>query len=290
MIRAPLLLALIIGTLLPGMSAPAAGRETPADNAPEPRAVSPGSIRARTTISIITECTPAGREAPLPTAEKPVYVMTHSGGRHDYGRPIAGQQPPAAGALLAALNAALATAHYLPASPQHPPTLIIFLNWGIHASPEYGQQDPGLHNLLDRAALVGGFKFAQQLKSVLEQTDMAAASTPTQPWGLQQPGMNPVTPSVLWQGFSPLESFRNRSLLNERLLAQISQDCYYVVVSAFDYDALARGQRRLLWRTKLTAPTQSASMTNAVFALVRTGARDYGRDMKGPELVSVGGK
>jgi len=31
-----------------------------------------------------------------------------------------------------------------------------------------------------------------------------------------------------------------------------SASSFFVVASAYDYDALAKGQRRLLWRTKMT--------------------------------------
>ncbi len=259
---------------------PAGGADTPAR----------GLLRRGNTLTVITECTPAGGEVQPATAEHPVYVLVHPAGRHDYGRPVAGEDAPPAADLQRDLDAALASAHYLPADQRHPPALLLFLNWGIHASPGYAAQDPDYGNLLDRAALVAGRAFARELARVLEQDDMSGASHSKRPWGFQQKGMTPVTPAVLFQGFSPLESFRRRSTLNERLLTQISQDCYYVIVSAFDYTALARGDRRLLWRTKLTTQTIGSTMTAALPALIQAGTRHFGRPMAAPELLTVGGK
>ena len=250
----------------------------------------PGSLRPGSTLTVITECTGAGRGAQLPTANHPAYVLVHSAGRHDYGRAVAGEDAPPAAELERDLEAALASDHYLAADQQHPPSLVIFLNWGIHANPAYDVQDPDYGNLLDRAALVAGRNFAVELARVLEQDDLSAASLSKRPWGFQQPGMRPVTPAILFQGFSPLESFRRRSPLNERLLTQISQDCYYVIVSAFDYAALARGDRRLLWRTKLTTQTVGTAMPAAIPALISAGPGHFGRAMTGPDLIAAGTK
>ncbi len=280
--RAVYLLGLMFGITMPAGAAPAGG---PNGSTTAPR----DAIRPGTTISVITECTEAGGRIPVPTAEHPVYVITHSGGRHDYGRPVAGGETLADATVQTDLAAAATAGNYLTARG-HRPSLVLFVNWGIHANPEYAESDPGYHNILDRAVLVGGQKFAHELAVVLERTDMAAESTPKQAWGFQQPGMNPVTPAVLWQGLSPLETFRNRSPLNARLLDQIGQDCYYVIVSAFDYDALSRGTNLLLWRTKLTVPSQGAALATAVPALIRIGGGYYGRDMPGPKLIAMGAK
>jgi hypothetical protein len=83
-----------------------------------------------------------------------------------------------------------------------------------------------------------------------------------------------------------METFRKRDPLTRRLLEQIANDCYYVVVSALDYGALAKGERRLLWRTKLSASAQGASMTDAIPALIGAGTGFYGRDMALPEFIS----
>ncbi len=199
---------------------------------------------------------------------------------------MAGQEAPPEASLQEQLDAALAADHYLIATTEHPASLLLILSWGLHANLDDATEDRGYINVLDRTALVGGKKFAEELKAALKSDNLSAAATPTQPWGAQLPGMRMPRASSMFQDFSPLEVFRKRDLLTRRLLEQISNDCYYVVVSALDYAALARGERRLLWRTKLSASAQGASMAGTISALIKAGTGRFGRDMSGPELCS----
>ena len=95
-----------------------------------------------------------------------------------------------------------------------------------------------------------------------------------------------MSAASLFQHDSPIEAFRRRDLKTEYLLRQIADDCYYVVVSAFDYSSVARGKQQLLWRTKLTATARGASMATAIPALIASGAGYFGREMNEPELFS----
>jgi hypothetical protein len=244
------------------------------------------SGRSVVTVAAITELTDAGRKVAPPAPDQPVYVVTHAGGRHDFGRSVAGQDAPTEAVLQQQLDAALAADHYLASTADHPPTVLLIFNWGVHANLDDAIQDPGYANVLDRAALVGGRKFTADLTAALKEDELSVAATSTRPWGAQLPGMRPTRASILSQGFSPMESFRRRDLLTRRLLEQISNDCYYVVVSALDYSALAKGERRLLWRTKLSATAQGASLARTIPALIKAGTGRFGRDMSGPELVS----
>ncbi len=239
------------------------------------------------TVAAITECTDAARQVPPPTPDQPVYVVTHAGGRHDFGRPVAGPEAPTDAVLQQQLDAALAADHYLAATADHPPSVLLILTWGLHANLDDAIEDPRHSNVLDRAALVGGIKFAADFTAALKANDMSVAATSNQLFGAQLPGMKPTRASSLFQGFSPMEAFRRRDLLTRRLLDQISYDCYYVVVSALDYAALAKGERRWLWRTKLSASAQGASLARTIPALIKAGTGRFGRDMAGPELVSV---
>lgn len=267
MMRSLLRSALLLLPALSAMAAPAAAAE-----------------RGRV-IAVITECTDAGRRVAPPTAGEPAYFVAQSNGQHDFGQPLAGEPTLAAGTVQPQLEAALAADHYLPAPAGRAPALLVIFSWGLHANVGSDLEDPGYGNLLDRAALVAGQKFAAELRSVLNQFDLSVAATSQRPWGAQLPGMRPTTPAILQDGFSPLESFRRRDLLTARLLEQISDDCYYVIVTAYDYAALARGERRLLWRTKLSTRAQGTALPDAVAALLRQGSGCFGRDMAKPELL-----
>jgi len=237
------------------------------------------------TVAVITESNGDGRNLPAPTADRPAFFLAQSGGQHDFGELVAGEGKLAAAAVEAPLLAALADGHYLPAPAGRAPGLLVVYSWGLHAAVAPDLEDPGYGNLLDRAALVAGLKFAAELKDVLDQNDFSVAATSQRPWGAQMPGMRPTTPMVLLDGLSPLEAFRRRDPLTRQLLEQISDDCYYVIVAAYDYAALARGERRLLWRTKLSMRAQGTSLDAAVPALLARGAGFFGRAMAGPELL-----
>lgn len=282
-----------------GMVSTAAGEITAAAGAPDrqPPAsrdssalseVRPGNSAADS--SVITESTEDGRQVAAPTAERPVYVVTHSGGQHDFGQVPAGERAPAAETLDQLLGLALGRQHCLRADSSHPPSLLIVFSWGVHCSPGDDFEDPGYRNLLDRAALVGGRKFAAELQKVLEQNETLAAATSAQPFGAQMSGMRPMSAASLFQSQSPIEAFRRRDLKTDHLLRLIADDCYYVVVSAFDYSSVARGKQQLLWRTKLTTTARGASMADAIPALLAGGAGYLGREMNEPELFSSRGR
>jgi hypothetical protein len=236
--------------------------------------------------TVITESTLGGRQIAAPTADRPAYVVTHSGGQHDFGQVPAGEKTPSAETLEQLVEQALGRLHYLRADASHPPSLLIVFSWGVHCSPGDDFEDPGYRNLLDRAALVGGRRFADELKKILEQNETLAAATSMEPFGAQMPGMRPMSAASLFQHDSPIEAFRRRDLKTEYLLRQIADDCYYVVVTAFDYSSVASGKQQLLWRTKLTATARGASMATAIPALIANGAGYLGREMNEPELFS----
>jgi hypothetical protein len=228
--------------------------------------------------TVITESTEVGRQIAVPTAEHPAYVLIHSGGRHDFGSAIAAKDALAPETVEQRIESALAGVHYLRADPGHPASLLIVVNWGIHAAvgDSGDATDAGYGNLLDRAALAGGSAFASDLKKVLLVNERTQASTPNAQWGV--PGMSPV--ANLFQSAQPLEVFRRRDQQTENLLVQISNDCYYVVISAFDSATTAQGKRQLLWRTKLTAAAPGLSMADAIPSLIAKGGAYFGRNMK----------
>lgn len=110
------------------------------------------------------------------------------------------------------------------------------------------------------------------------------------PFGAQLPGMRPINAASLFQSHSPLETFRRRDLKTENLMDQITNDCYYVVISAFDFASVTHGKQQLLWRTKLTTLARGVSMATAAPALITNGAGYLGRDMSEPEFFSIRGR
>ncbi len=234
----------------------------------------------------ITESTDVGRQIAAPTADRPAYVVIHSGGRHDFGSAIAAKMAPAPETIDHQVESTLAGMHYLRADASHAPSLFIVFSWGIHGVSGESYLDPDYRNVLDRAALVGGNGFAGELKKVLNQTKAFADATPEGRWGPQQAGMKPTNAASFFQSANPFEIFRRRDQRTENLLVQLSNDCYYVVISAFDYSTMGQGKSQLLWRTKLTAAAPGISMADAIPSLIANGGGYFGRSMTEAEFFS----
>ena len=224
--------------------------------------------------TVVTEMTDLGRKMPLTSADIPGYFVAQAAGYHLEGHGPAVEQPPPETVLANCLNQALAINHFLPASPGHPPTFLILYTWGVHNNLDKGSDDVvgafpdvGHKNLLGRAALVGGTKFAAELRTVLEQH-------------YRQSEVMTVA-AVL----DPLYLFVERDWKTKQLYEQSLADCYYVVASAYDYGAGARGERKLLWRSKMTVDARGVSMADTLPTLILNGGVYLGRDM--PEAATI---
>lgn len=224
-------------------------------------------------ISVVSEVTDEGKRIKAPTPESPTYYYATSIGYHHEGQGVSEEGKLSIAAVEKRVEAALGYSHYLPATEGHPPTLAIFYFWGVHSKLDKGDMETGegafrdvrYHNLLSRAALVGGEKFEKELAKALEQQALSGA-----------PAL-----SLL----DPVYRFTNRDDLTRNLMEQVLDDCYYVVISAYEGAALARGEKKLLWRTKMSTPAQGVSLAETTPALISSGRSFIGRPMEGPAIV-----
>jgi hypothetical protein len=224
-------------------------------------------------ISVITDMTPEGKKWPSPTAANPCYYYCHSSGYHREGQGASEDGSVSNENMIKWVQKALAAQNYLPGNKEHPATLILFFFWGVHSkldlnpseNGDNGFRDVGHHNLLSRAALVGGAGFAKELAKAIEQRDLSGGPT--------------------WSFLDPVYRFANRDTLTYNLMEQVFDDCYYVVISAFDAFAFAQGEKKLLWRTKMSTPAQSVSLAETASALVASGGPFLGREMLQASIV-----
>ena len=253
---------------------------SPAPSAPAPErsgfvaflySLLPKAFQTNPTIhmSVITEMTGEGRERPSPTPEHPAYYAAQTFAVPDQGE--ADSVPPAL--LRGSLAKALAQDHYLPAGPGHPPTQMLVFSWGTIS--EVSQLvDPKdeinvlghffpRENYLARLKLVGGENFVRQVVEAINQHQIY-----------------PIGPG-------PLKILAERDSLARQLLEQAMADSYFVVASAYDAESATRGQRRLLWQTKVTVNSQDLAMADALAALIRNGGPYFGREMGHAEILQV---
>jgi hypothetical protein len=126
-------------------------------------------------------------------------------------------------------------------------------------------------DVLQRAELIGGNKFAHELAQALDREA-----------SYEEGGGSPPSEDNI---SSPFNQWANA---NENLLAIVDESfssCYFVVASAYDYVAMKNGKRILLWRTKMTVNSTGISMTESLTPLIAAAAPYFGKDM--PEVATI---
>ena len=250
----------------------------------------------RLDITVITEMTEAGKKLPPVSPAKPAYFDLFSSGYHALGERTANERTVPEQELQGILTKSLAANGYLLAKPpEHAPSLVVLYTWGTHNLLVEGDADnPALspeaveRNMLDRAALVGGKKFAEELKGLFERTnDLATAShtPPSDPTGLV-PDVQPVIAPEQMAFMNPVNIFKHQSIKNEILVDQAASNVYYVVASAYDYESMKAKKPVLLWRTRMTVASDGVSQTQSLPTLVLAAAPYFGKDMPEPEIIS----
>jgi hypothetical protein len=231
--------------------------------------------------TVVTELTEDGKKLPPPSPDHPVYYVIDAAGYHAEGQGPEDDNPPTPAELTASLRRALAVNGYRPATPAQPPALLIVYFWGVHTNLDAGTDagpgfpDIGHKNLLSRAALVGGSKFAEELRQVLQRQDREDEVRVSLP---PEFGM-------MLANFGPLRLFTERDAKTRQLYEETRADCYYAVASAYDYAEAAQGRRKLLWRSKLTADAQSVAMRDTLPGLILNAGKYLGVDM--PEAATM---
>lgn len=240
-------------------------------------------------ITVISELSAAGKQRPVPTSEAPVYYLLHAGGYKPRGEAVSQEQFPAE-KVEAILERALTASNYLPAPPGVQPAIVVVYMWGPHniVDPENAlSPDRVIRNILDRAALAGGEKFATELERAIKASnDMAEASAPAlAPVGDGASFGAAAAFGAMAALADPVKRFRARSSKNDFLLTQASSNCYYLVASAYDYQSLGTPQRLLLWRTRMTVSADGVSQLEAIPVMISSSAPYIGRDM--PETAII---
>jgi hypothetical protein len=212
-------------------------------------------------MTVITEMTALGKKRPLATPARPAYYAATIGPPREEGQPDGNTHPLSPDVVQAGMQHALAINGFLPADSSHRPSLVVIFVWGTYNRIPINHVDPGNKNVVARALLVGGEKFAGEFQQAIERDQaMMEAGTPLGP-------------------NSFFRQFRRRDAKTEQLVNQARGEIYFIVASAFDYAAMTRNERQLLWRSRLTVDTRGVSMSDTLPELMASGAPFLGRDM-----------
>ncbi|HWA25166.1 MAG TPA: hypothetical protein VG734_05775 [Lacunisphaera sp.] len=313
------ILAALLACLQP---APAAGGAEPAAAPSTGRgngfkfSLLPKSLQRRPALDfhVITELTDAGRKVAPPSAAAPAYYIAQPGQFTQMGtNTSAGERPPDLAQLTRAMEKALANGGYLKAAPGTPlPSIAVVFNYGSFARfslQMYDMADDQLlaeaipdstpmvrtderstdallkivlqdkaarEDVLQRATLVGGEKFTRELARVFkEEAEIRLGNQ-----ALSELGFSEIDAA------GPFHRFFDGNSNLMMLVEDSFNDCYFVIASAFDYVAMKKGQRVLLWRTKMTVSASGVSMTESLPALVVSAGPYLGKDMADAITVS----
>jgi hypothetical protein len=199
---------------------------------------------------------PATAPAP-PTALTPTFYLEHAGGFVEVGMdPVANDPPPPPAVVLDEVHQALTAQHYLPAAPGHPASLVLIYSWGVMREQDF----PGRELAGQRARLM---LVAPKKQAADVFQDVADNS---EEWGFHFPIIDPM---------------------KNRLLSMISDDRYFVVISAYDCASVARNHPRLVWRVRMSTWANGASMADSFPTLLRGGAPYIGRNFDAAQFLSI---
>lgn len=241
----------------------------------------------RVDFNVITEMTDAGRLAPRPSVESPLHYALQFSETSDLGsEPDGGSRRPELEFVSQALERALAERGLLPGDPPaNPATVFLACHWGqytlLHDDPEFDSANRvrKRRELLDRAALIGGERFAIEFAEVLEKSDRyteAMAAFVNTNSGFP-PILGDMTPGTDFM--NPLEMFMRRDLKTRHLVEESIRPCYFVIVSAYDFQSAIRNRRVLLWRTKMTVSAEGLSMQETLVPLIANTGAYLGTEM-----------
>ncbi|HVS52283.1 MAG TPA: hypothetical protein VHD62_08000 [Opitutaceae bacterium] len=293
-----------LATLL-GAALFAAGPAAPKSKAEWNFELTPRAFQSNPTLdmTVITEFTDAGRKLPAVTRQAPAYFVFHSAGYHAVGGSTK-TQPMSGDDVQRVLQRSLAANGFFPAGDGHAPTLVIVYMWGPHTfnfdqAADAGSDGTGANatlppaaafkNIFDRAALVGGEKFAAELAEVVAKRN-AASWVPVHALGTGTESDSAdlgAAASVAEANavMDPVKLFAQRSTKTQLLVQQAAGDCYYVVASAYDYRSTATKQKQLLWRTRMTVNLDGVAQRDALPTLIASAAPYFGREMAEAEVL-----
>ncbi len=241
-------------------------------------------------ITVMTEMTEAGKKLPPASSSSPAYYTAICTGYLTIGHAPAGETKPPTEQLDAILHRSLSSAGYLDAEQaKQPPTLAIFYSWGSHSTLIDDAENPTVSNeakvdnLVSRALLVGGVKFTHQFVEALEAATIMKQSSDA---GSRVPGGQAIMSDEAFEFANPVNVFRRQSPTNEFLVDQANSDIYFIVASAYDYQAIAQKKRVLLWRTRMTVSAQGVNMTQSLPALILSAGPYFGKDMPEPAALN----
>jgi len=214
-------------------------------------------------VIAVTDATPIGALRRAVTPANPAYYQAVSAGYRDFGGIIAGDKIPPKEEVIQTITKVLAKQGYLPATNEHPPTLLLIWTWGtMYTDRVYsGNPDDTEGRQINRSQLL---RFMGAYKLGLVSKDPRAFSD-----DLLMPGT----------------MFRDAD--SEMVYQLASEDLYVVAISAYDFAAAARKEKVQLWTTKISCPSLGLAMNTSLPAMLALAGPHIGRETVKPVSIKA---
>ena len=201
-----------------------------------------------TDVNVVVDMSNEGKKIAPPTQEKPAFYYPVLAGYREEGALVAGEKSPPPNPVAHLLAKALAAQHYYVVGAKTPaPTLLLVFHWGY--------MNPQIDDLGDPD------NPQQQFWNQREMLALVAGNT------LANVGV-----------FG-----RER----EDILQAARDERYFVIVSAYDFKAATGKKKVLLWRAKMSTPSNRVSLAEVIPAMITAGGPRFGRETRLPESVTA---
>ena len=209
-------------------------------------------------VVTVTDTTQDGALLRPATPDNPVFYLAVNTGSHDFGGIIAGDKQPTSQEVIETITKVLAKQGYLPATDSHPPTLLLLWTWGTMNTekiPGEDQQDPRSISRLLR--FMGAYKvgLGSQTADAFPENSLAS--------GL----------SIAGNAAQELNDLSTNNL-------------YVAAIAAYDYQAVVRNERKLLWTTKISCPSRGHWLPEVLPSMLAIAGPNIGRETARPVVVN----
>jgi hypothetical protein len=224
---------------------------------------------------VATDVSEAGKKLPPVSTEHPAYFELKTAGYREIGDTAAGEKTLKPEQIEPTLLKALASGGYHPAKEGQAPSLLIVYRWGVHSplDPDALDGNARILNQLDRAAMIGGEKFAAELmEAYRERATFAAISR----------GM----PPEMREFADPVNILKMRDQKTYLMVEGTGDDIYYIVASAYDHASMKAGRPVHLWRTRVTVPSNGVTQEITLPTMLVTAGPFFGKETDRAEIIS----
>ena len=198
-------------------------------------------------VNVVVDLTDDGRKVAPPSREHPAFYYPVLAGYREMGALVAGEKSPPPTPVARLLAKALAAQHYFVVGPKTPPPSLILV---FH----WGYMNPQVDD-------VGTDDAPQQLFwNEKEMLALVAGNT------LGNLGL---------------------SFEREDVLQAARDDRYFVIVSAYDFEAAKQKKKKLLWQAKMSTPSNRVTLAEVLPAMIASGGPHFGRETERPKSVAA---